>query len=150
MEGSVFDRPEGGVGPQGSPRLVPSAAPEPLQRAGRDASARTPKTRGPGSEVCTWRRGDRKAGGTVLAPRSPTPDLRPPLRWHTLRTYPAPPHNSAAAGGHRAETPAADKRPDLGPFAPRILGSTFAKRTSPKYWGGVKCNAQRHGRGWTI
>lgn len=111
MEGSVFDRPEGGVGPQGPPRLVPSASAAPLQRAGRDASARTPKTRGPGSEVCAWRQGDPTAGGTVLAPRSHTPEWRPPLRRHTLHTYHAPPHSSAAAAGHRAETPAALQTP---------------------------------------
>ena len=126
---------------ESGPRAHPGSSPRRPQ-SHCSARAGTPPRGPPRPEVrgarCARGAGvTAKAGGTVLAPRSPAPDLRPPLRWHTLRTYPAPPHSSTAAGGHRAETPAAYKRPDLGPFAPRILGSTFAKRTSPKYWGAL-------------
>lgn len=145
MEGSVFDRPEGGVGPQGPPRLVPSASPAhcsaragtpprgpprpvvPGARCARGASV-TPRLAAPSSPpVLIRQKGGRPSVGTPSAPTPPRPTALPPPEDTAL----PPPEDT----GLRPRP--LYKRPDLRPFAPRILGSTFDKRTSPQYWGAL-------------
>ena len=111
-----------GTPPRGPPRPVARGA-----RCARGASV-TPRLAAPSSPpVLIRQKGGRPSVGTPSAPTPPRPTALPPPEDTAL----PPPEDT----GLRPRP--LYKRPDLRPFEPRILGSTFDKRTSPQYWGAL-------------